>query len=161
MYVLLKMYVLLELLPKKNNAGTVKVTKNARTAMDMASLTIHSLDATLNVLFVADLPNETTNEDLQTIFHDYHFQFASLNTFKNNTNLESIYLGTNTSDIDEDAILNCPALKSIYIPSSTLTLSGTRTSSTTTTYSFNVYAPSSLQSTITSLGLTYIIWYCN
>ena len=57
MYVLLKMYVLLELLPKKNNAGTVKETKNARTAMDMASLTIHTLDATSNVLLVAEQAN--------------------------------------------------------------------------------------------------------
>ena len=45
-----------------------------------------------NVLFVADLPNETTNEDLQTIFQDYHFQFASLNTFKNNNTWAQVYL---------------------------------------------------------------------
>ena len=45
-----------------------------------------------NVLFVADLPNETTSEDLQTIFQDYHFQFASLNTFKNNNTWAQVYL---------------------------------------------------------------------
>ena len=45
-----------------------------------------------NVLFVADLPNETTNEDLQTIFQDYRFQFASLNTFKNNNTWAQVYL---------------------------------------------------------------------
>ena len=44
-----------------------------------------------NVLYVADLPNETTNEDLQRIFQDYHFQFASLNNFKNNTTWAQVY----------------------------------------------------------------------
>ena len=28
-----------------------------------------------NVLYVADLPNETTNDDLQKMFQDYHFQY--------------------------------------------------------------------------------------
>ena len=45
-----------------------------------------------NVLFVADLPNETTNEDLQNIFQEFHFQFASLNTFKNNNTWAQVYL---------------------------------------------------------------------
>ena len=35
------------------------------------------------VLYVADLPNETTINDLERIFQDYHFQFASLNNYKN------------------------------------------------------------------------------
>ena len=45
-----------------------------------------------NVLYVADLPNETTNEDLQKLFQDYHFQFASLNNFKNNMTWAQVYL---------------------------------------------------------------------
>ena len=45
-----------------------------------------------NVLYVADLPNETTNEDLQRLFQDYHFQFASLNNFKNNMTWAQVYL---------------------------------------------------------------------
>ena len=45
-----------------------------------------------NVLFVADLPNETTNEDLQAVFKDYHFQFASLNNYKNNGVWAQVYL---------------------------------------------------------------------
>ena len=44
-----------------------------------------------NVLFVADLPNETTNEDLKKIFQDYHFQFASLYN-KNNSTWAQVYL---------------------------------------------------------------------
>ncbi|MBP5243911.1 MAG: hypothetical protein J6Z28_04235, partial [Succinivibrio sp.] len=36
------------------------------------------------ILYVADLPRETTNEDLSKLFKDYHFQFANLNNFKNN-----------------------------------------------------------------------------
>ncbi len=45
-----------------------------------------------SVLYVADLPNETTNEDLQKLFQDYHFQFASLNNFKNNMTWAQVYL---------------------------------------------------------------------
>ena len=45
-----------------------------------------------NVLYVADLPNETTNEDLQRLFQDYHFQFTSLNNYKNNTAWAQVYL---------------------------------------------------------------------
>ena len=37
-----------------------------------------------NILYVADLPRETTNEDLSKLFKDYHFQFANLNNFKSN-----------------------------------------------------------------------------
>ena len=37
-----------------------------------------------NILYVADLPIETTNEDLSKLFKDYHFQFATLNNIKNN-----------------------------------------------------------------------------
>ena len=48
-------------------------------------------DIFANVLYVADLPNETTNEDLQRIFQDYHFQFATLNNFKNNTTWGQVY----------------------------------------------------------------------
>ena len=45
-----------------------------------------------SVLYVADLPNETTNEDLQRLFQDYHFQFTSLNNYKNNTTWAQVYL---------------------------------------------------------------------
>ena len=45
-----------------------------------------------NVLFVADLPNETTNDDLQKMFKDYHFHYASLNNFKNNQTWAQVYL---------------------------------------------------------------------
>ena len=45
-----------------------------------------------NVLYVADLPNETTNEDLQKMFKDYHFHFASLNNFKHNQVWAQVYL---------------------------------------------------------------------
>ena len=37
-----------------------------------------------NVLYVADLPNETTIDDLQKFFENYHFHYASLNNFKLN-----------------------------------------------------------------------------
>ena len=45
-----------------------------------------------NVLYVADLPKETTNEDLKILFKDYHFGFASLNNFKNNKTWAQVYL---------------------------------------------------------------------
>ena len=45
-----------------------------------------------NVLYVADLPNETTNEDLQKMFKDYHFHFTSLNNFKHNQVWAQVYL---------------------------------------------------------------------
>ena len=45
-----------------------------------------------NVLYVADLPNETTNDDLQKMFQDYHFHFASLNNFKHNQVWAQVYL---------------------------------------------------------------------
>lgn len=35
-----------------------------------------------NTLFVADLPKETTYEDLETFFKNYHFQYAALNNSK-------------------------------------------------------------------------------
>ena len=45
-----------------------------------------------NVLFVSDLPKETTNEDLQTLFQNYHFLFATLNNIKNNSTWAQVYL---------------------------------------------------------------------
>ena len=30
-----------------------------------------------NVLYVAELPNETTNDDLQKMFKDYHFHYRN------------------------------------------------------------------------------------
>ena len=45
-----------------------------------------------NVLYVADLPNETTIDDLQKIFEDYHFHYASLNNFKLNQIYAQVYL---------------------------------------------------------------------
>ena len=48
-------------------------------------------DIYANVLFVADLPNETTNEDLKRIFQDYHFQFATLTNCKNNMTKAQVY----------------------------------------------------------------------
>ena len=45
-----------------------------------------------NVLYVADLPKETTNEDLKILFKDYHFQFASLNNYKNNKTWAQVYM---------------------------------------------------------------------
>ena len=45
-----------------------------------------------NVLFVADLPKETTNDDLQNIFKNYHFLYATLNNFKNNSTWAQVYL---------------------------------------------------------------------
>jgi len=44
-----------------------------------------------NVLYVADLPNETTNDDLQKLFKDYHFHYASLNNFKHNKIWAQVY----------------------------------------------------------------------
>ena len=44
-----------------------------------------------NVLYVADLPNETTNDDLQKMFKDYHFHYASLNNFKQNKIWAQVY----------------------------------------------------------------------
>ena len=35
-----------------------------------------------NLLFVGDLPKETTYEDLQILFKNYHFQFVTLNNSK-------------------------------------------------------------------------------
>ena len=49
-------------------------------------------DIYANVLYVADLPKETTNEDLQKLFQGYHYQFASLNNIKNNTTWAQVYL---------------------------------------------------------------------
>ena len=37
---------------------------------------IEAEDKYSSVLYVADLPKETTNEDLQNIFKDYHFLYA-------------------------------------------------------------------------------------
>ena len=45
-----------------------------------------------NVLYVADLPNETTNDDIQKMFKDYHFHYASLNNFKHNQVSAQVYL---------------------------------------------------------------------
>ena len=45
-----------------------------------------------NVLYVADLPNETTNDDIQKMFKDYHFHYASLNNFKHNQVWAQVYL---------------------------------------------------------------------
>ena len=45
-------------------------------------------------LYVADLPKETTQEDLQKIFKNYHFLTASLNNFKNNKTCAQVYLET-------------------------------------------------------------------
>ena len=45
-----------------------------------------------NVLYVADLPNETTIDDLQKLFEDYHFHYASLNNFKLNQIYAQVYL---------------------------------------------------------------------
>ena len=45
-----------------------------------------------SVLYVADLPNETTSEDLQKIFKDYHFLYASLINSKNNQIFSQVYL---------------------------------------------------------------------
>ena len=44
-----------------------------------------------NVLYVAELPNETTNDDLQKMFKDYHFHYASLNNFKHNKIWAQVY----------------------------------------------------------------------
>ena len=43
------------------------------------------------VLYVADLPKETTNEDLQNIFKDYHVLYAVLNNTKNNQTFAQVY----------------------------------------------------------------------
>ena len=40
------------------------------------------INSTSNILFVADLPKETTYEDLSILFQPYHFQYASLNNSK-------------------------------------------------------------------------------
>ena len=53
---------------------------------------INSEDIYSNVIFVSDLPNETTYEDLQIIFKDYHFVYASLNNFKNNLSWAQVHL---------------------------------------------------------------------
>ena len=45
-----------------------------------------------NVLYVADLPNETTIDDLQKFFENYHFHYASLNNFKLNQIYAQVYL---------------------------------------------------------------------
>ena len=45
-----------------------------------------------NVLFVADLPNGTTSEDLQKMFKDYQFHYVSLNNYKTNQIWAQVYL---------------------------------------------------------------------
>ena len=45
-----------------------------------------------NSLFVSDLPKETTNEDLQKLFKNYHFKFCTLNNIKNNVTWAQVYL---------------------------------------------------------------------
>ena len=49
-------------------------------------------DIYANVLYVSDLPKETTSEDLKILFKDYHFQFATLNNYKNNKTWAQVYL---------------------------------------------------------------------
>ena len=66
-----------------------------------------------SVLYVADLPNETTNEDLQKLFQDYHFQFASLNNFKNNMTWAQVYLENKDWAIRARHELNGTILKPI------------------------------------------------
>ena len=51
-----------------------------------------SEDIYSSVLYVADLPKETTSEDIQKLFQDYHFQFTSLNNCKNNSTWAQVYL---------------------------------------------------------------------
>ena len=46
------------------------------------------------VLYVADLPKETTNDDLQNIFKDYHILYAVLNNTKNNQTFAQVYFET-------------------------------------------------------------------
>ena len=53
---------------------------------------IEAEDKYSSVLYVADLPKETTNEDLQNIFKDYHFLYASLNNTKNNQTFAQVYI---------------------------------------------------------------------
>ena len=43
------------------------------------------------VLYVADLPKETTNEDLQNIFKEYHVLYAVLNNTKKNQTFAQVY----------------------------------------------------------------------
>ena len=45
-----------------------------------------------SILYVADLPSETTNEDLSNLFQDYNFQFANLNNSKNNMAWAQVHL---------------------------------------------------------------------
>ena len=56
------------------------------------NLKINSEDIYSNILFVSDLPNETTLEDLKKIFKDYHFLYASLNNNKNNMSWAQVHL---------------------------------------------------------------------
>ena len=45
-----------------------------------------------NALFVADLPKDTTFDDLANLFKDYHFQFANLNNSKLSKIWAQVYL---------------------------------------------------------------------
>lgn len=45
-----------------------------------------------NILFVADLPKETTYEDISKFFQDYHFQYAALNNSKSSNVWAQVFL---------------------------------------------------------------------
>ena len=58
-----------------------------------------------NVLYVADLPNETTIDDLQKLFKDYHFHCATLNNFKHNQVWAQVYLENKESNIKQSLLV--------------------------------------------------------
>ena len=60
--------------------------------IDKENIKKESEDVNSSVLYVADLPKETTNEDLSKLFKDYHFKFGNLNNFKNNITWAQVYL---------------------------------------------------------------------
>ena len=60
--------------------------------IDKQNIKKESEDINSNVLYVADLPIETTIEDLSKLFQDYHFKFANLNNFKSNMTWAQVYL---------------------------------------------------------------------
>ena len=61
--------------------------KESEKTLDKETESIYS-----SILYVADLPSETTNEDLSNLFQDYNFQFANLNNFKNNMAWAQVHL---------------------------------------------------------------------
>ena len=60
----------------KTNYNDFSGTGNPTTVMNQAS------NNTNHILFVADLPEETSEEDIENFFKNYNFRYTKLNRYK-------------------------------------------------------------------------------